>query len=270
MKELEEKCLKFVVDHYKPGRLNTSAALRKVKGENGQQRSIGSRLWYSLSGIAAAIVICLATYIFMKTTADDIVRLTADATMEQFVLPDSTHVTLSPHSVLTYNASRFGKSAREVTMTGRIYFSVFHDEKSPFTVEAGNAARVRVLGTRFEVDESTDSTAVYVNSGRVLFTAQDNEEGLVLTKGMAAVLNTGAAMPESRMTSPNPSAWATGSFVYDNTPLTVVLKELSDYFHTELSANDESRQLSAEFDADSLEDIIEIIEHTLEIKIKRN
>jgi transmembrane sensor len=155
-------------------------------------------------------------------------------------------------------------------MTGRIYFNVFHDEKSPFTVEAGNAARVRVLGTRFEVDESTDSTAVYVNSGRVLFTAQGNKEGLVLTKGMAAVLNTGDAMPESRMTTPNPSAWATGSFVYDNTPLTVVLKELSDYFHTELSANDESKLLSAEFDADSLEDIIEIIEHTLEIKINRN
>jgi hypothetical protein len=33
MKELEEKCLKFVVEHYKPGRLNTSEALRKVKGE---------------------------------------------------------------------------------------------------------------------------------------------------------------------------------------------------------------------------------------------
>jgi transmembrane sensor len=270
MKELEEKCLKFVVEHYKPGRLNTSEALRKVKGEVGQQKSIGRRLWYSLSGIAAAIVICLGTYIYMKTAADDIVRLTADATMEQFVLPDSTHITLSPHSVLTYNASDFGKNTRNVKMTGRIYFSVFHDEKSPFTVQAGNFARVRVLGTRFEVDESTDSTAVYVNSGRVLFAAQGNDDGIILTKGMAAVLNTGSEMPESKKPTPNPSAWATGSFTYDNTPLSVVLKELSEYFHVNLSANDENKQLSAEFDADNLDDIVEIIEHTLEIKIKRN
>lgn len=270
MKELEEKCLKFVVDHYKPGRLNTSAALRKVKGDSGQKKIMGRSLWYSLSGIAAAIVICLGTYIYMKSATDDIVRLTADATIEQFVLPDSTHVTLSPHSVLSYNASNFGKSAREVKMKGRIYFSVFHDEKAPFTVMAGNDARVRVLGTRFEVNESADSTAVYVNSGRVLFAAQGNEEGVILTKGMAAVLNTGMTMPEQQQTSPNPSAWAIGSFVYDNTPLPVVLNELSAYFHVSLSANDESKQLSAEFDADSLEDIIEIIEQTLEIKINKN
>jgi transmembrane sensor len=104
----------------------------------------------------------------------------------------------------------------------------------------------------------------------VLFAAQGNDDGIILTKGMAAVLNTGSEMPESKKPTPNPSAWATGSFTYDNTPLSVVLKELSEYFHVNLSANDENKQLSAEFDADNLDDIVEIIEHTLEIKIKRN
>jgi transmembrane sensor len=70
--------------------------------------------------------------------------------------------------------------------------------------------------------------------------------------------------------SPNPSVWAIGTFAYDNTPLPIVLDELSDYFHVSLTASDPSKRLSAEFDADNLDDILTLIEQTLEITITKH
>jgi transmembrane sensor len=272
MKKLEEKCWHFVLHHYQPGRFDTTAALRKVKGESIPLSRKSRSLWYRLAGVAAVLALCVGTYLYFTLNAPRLVRLTASAAVEQFLLPDSTRVTLSPHATLTYDAARFGKPDRNVQMSGRIYFRVYHDEQAPFTVQVGDAATVRVLGTRFEVRESADSTAVFVNSGCVRFAALgDADAGLILTKGMAAVLTSGSTMPTLMETaSPNPSVWAIGTFVYDNTPLPIVLDELSEYFHVSLTASDPSKRLSAEFDADNLDDILTLIEQTLEITITKH
>jgi ferric-dicitrate binding protein FerR (iron transport regulator) len=269
MKELEEKCWHFVLHHYQQGRFDTAAALRKVKGECIPPSRTSLSGWYRLAGVAALLALCVGTYLYFTRTASQWVRLTASATVEQFLLPDSTCVTLSPHASLTYDASRYGKPDRNVQMSGRIFFSVRHDEQAPFCVQAGDAATVRVLGTQFEVRESADSTAVYVTSGRVRFAARDDAEGgLILTRGMAAVLTPGSDTPTLRTSAtPNPSAWALGTFVYEDTPIPVVLDELSAYFGVRLMASDPSKRLSAEFDADRLEDILALIEQTLEITI---
>ncbi len=272
MKELEERCWHFVLQHYQPGRFDTTAALRRVKGESLPLRRKSRSLWYRLAGVAAVLALCVGTYLYLSLSASRLVRLSADNAIEQFILPDSTCVTLSPHATLTYDAARFGKPDRAVRMSGRIYFRVCHNEQAPFTVQAGDAATVRVLGTRFEVRESADSTAVYVNSGRVQFAALGHADcGLVLTRGMAAVLTPGCVTPTPLSSAaPNPSAWAIGTFVYDRTPLPTVLSELSAYYHVSLSASDTTKCLSAEFDTDHLDDILSLIEQTLDISITKN
>ena len=47
---------------------------------------------------------------------------------------------------------------------------------------------------------------------------------------------------------PNPAAWATSEFIYDNTPLPEVISELSEYYGVTLVVPDsESPLLSVEF-----------------------
>jgi transmembrane sensor len=89
----------------------------------------------------------------------------------------------------------FATGIRNITMRGMAYFSVKHDELHPFTVN-GDIGTIKVLGTHFQFDETTSSNAtVYVEQGKVLFSAEDQKQGLVLTKGMKAVLYKGTTKP---------------------------------------------------------------------------
>ena len=122
-------------------------------------------------------------------------------------------------------------------------------------------------------DRRADSISVNVVSGKVLFSAtRSGEEGLILTKGQSAVLRQGSSAP-TRLTPkhPNPTAWATGEFIYDNTPLPEVLSELSEYYGVTLVMSDaESRSLSGEFSTSSLPEILNLINSALgtDIRIK--
>lgn len=60
-----------------------------------------------------------------------------------------------------------------------------------------------------------------------------------------------------------------GSFVFENTPLPKVLAELSRYYGVKLVADRTDKRLTANFDAHSLDEIIEIIEKVLKVHIKK-
>lgn len=150
-------------------------------------------------------------------------------------------------------------------------FSVRRNVHAPF-LATSNYAQVKVLGTEFEVDESRQDTAtrVYVKSGKVVFKARYGKDGIILTKDMCGMLAHGDEMPVvSRPAFPNPSAWATGKFIYRNTPIEEVLKELSLYYGTPLYSSAHYRTITGEFKTDNLEEIIALIEKTLDIKITK-
>ena len=156
-------------------------------------------------------------------------------------------------------------------MSGKVFFSVRRNEQSPFTATA-MYAQVKVLGTEFEIDERMQDTVtnVYVKSGKVMFKGKNSSKGIILTKDMSGTLKHGNEMPEiTNAAFPNPSAWATGKFVYKNTPIDDVMKELSIYYGTSLYASEHFKTITAEFKTDSLNEIISLIEKTLDIKITR-
>ena len=154
-------------------------------------------------------------------------------------------------------------------MSGKIYFSVRRNALSPF-VATTEYAQVKVLGTEFEVTECRKDTAtrVYVKSGKVVFKGRYGKNGIVLTKDMYGMLTHGDEMPVAvHAVSPNPSAWATGKFIYRNTPIDEVLKEISLYYGTLLYASEHERTITGEFKTDNLGEIIVLIEKTLDIRI---
>ena len=83
--------------------------------------------------------------------------------VQSFTLKDGSRVTLAPGSTLVLRAHR---NPRAVSMSGKVYFEVAHDEAHPFTVDVPGA-RVQVLGTRFQVLQDSLGSRVDVTSGRV-------------------------------------------------------------------------------------------------------
>ncbi len=171
---------------------------------------------------------------------------------------------------MEFDMRGYSRRSRSIKMEGKAFFDVTRNEKNPFEITTPKAY-VKVLGTSFQVDATT-GTEVYVKSGKVLFAENKEAEGVILTKGMEAVLDeAGGGIPTlTDSPRPNPAAWATGLFEYESTPLEDVLEELSEYYGVSLTASDYDRSLTASFEtSDSLEDIIDMISLATETTINQ-
>ena len=266
MKTNEDRMIDFVAKSYEENRFDPKKAL--ARSQNGSLRrslSLSKRtvMLKRIAGVAAAAAVGIFLYLSWLTSWTG---YAAYDIAQTFTLPDSSSVTLAPGSTLRLQKH---KDKRLVQMTGKVYFNVRHDDRAPFRVDA-ESGFVKVLGTSFQVD-SRDPISVSVVSGKVLFSAiRSGEEALILTKGQSAVLDPAASKPvEITPKHPNPAAWATGEFIYDNTPLPEVLSELSEYYDVTLVAFDaghssgESRRLSGEFSTSSLQEILNLINSAL-------
>ena len=255
MQENMERMLGFVLKHYRQG------AFDDVKeAESPKVRRFP--IWKYAAVIAAAAAVILVVFLFRPGPA--VSEYMAVNSTVQAELPDGSSVILSPGARVRYSDS---KEKRDVEMKGMVLFKVARDESRPFRVDAGEST-VEVLGTVFQVKQSGGDVFVDVLEGKVLFSG--SEDGVVLTPGMESVLQEGAASPEIiEHPFPNPTAWVTGVFKYEATPLETVLGELSDYFGMEFIVSPDAvgRTLTGLFSTEDPESIAEAISAALEVGI---
>lgn len=254
----------FVLHYFAAGKLNTMKALRQVKARAGVATAVPIWRRSQWMAMAASVLVLLAFGAYMMFMPDTVTLQTADA-QRVFTLPDSTRVTLAPHSTLSYKEN----DCRNVEMSGRIYYQVRHDAARSFDVQ-GEKSHVRVLGTQFEVDESpVASSSVFVTSGKVLFAARHQSAGIILTRGMKAVLSHGSSRPTLvEQSDINDVAWATHKFHFADTPMDEVLRVLGEYYGKTFTASDTSKRLTGDFDARNGKQVVNVIEETLGIVIK--
>lgn len=157
------------------------------------------------------------------------------------VLTDGSEVMLSPKSQLRYPA-RFTQNARIVYLNGEAVFSVKRSVQ-PFMVYSGNLI-TKVLGTRFVVRafEGDRKSTVQVLSGKVSVYDRKTEQsargqkemkGLILTANQAAIFGqTDGDLTKTLVSNPTPVKPETTrpSFVYDETPLPTILREIEQAY----------------------------------------
>lgn len=266
---LEDKSLEFVAKHYEQNRFDTETVIDKFRSKNNIKTS-RRKIYLRIAAIAASLVIgafILTRYVFTSQT--EWVNISSTNEIIECYLPDSTKVLLYSNSSISYDANAYTEKRRQVNMSGQIYFDVRRDEKTPFEVWT-KLAKVEVLGTQFQVDENRDNTEVYVRSGKVRFSDMDENESAVLTKGMFAELsNSNNTINIISSNEYNPLAWVVGKFVYENTPLSEILSELSKFYEIKLHCDNTTKELTATFETESLDEIITLIEDVLSVKIDK-
>ena len=263
MSDFEDKHMDFVLKHYQEGKFDTQKAIDRFNEAHGIVQKPRRRVLPWVSGmVAAAAAVVLCVFLF-RGNEQQMIELIANNAVKEFVLPDGTEVTLAPGSKLTYSE----KSPRKTQLEGKAYFEVARDEAVPFEITS-EGAFVRVLGTKFMVDAGSSVKEVYVTEGKVLFAKSSDSEGVILTKDMQATLSASQSIPVVAMEPDvNSIAWQRGSFIFNQTPLKEVLETLSKHYKVSFVANDLSKQLSGEFDAEDLDLIISIIESALDVHI---
>ncbi|SOD88621.1 FecR family protein [Spirosoma fluviale] len=166
----------------------------------------------------------------------------------RIALSDGSVITLKPGSQVQY-PEQFAENRREVRLVGEGFFEVTKNPKRPFLVYA-NGLVTKVLGTSFTIvaHAGKPTAEVVVRTGRVAVYRQADQPAT--TSDMVLTPNEKATFyrAESRIVKSladhpvviRPQAIKT-HFVFDNTPVARVFKELDEVYGVTIS-----------FDADAL------------------
>lgn len=216
--------------------------------------------------IAAAVFILLSLGIVSvyvgKQNRMIVVATGDDQKNLEVALPDGSAVILNRNTELSYRAN-FGKSARNVSLSGEAFFEVAPNSEKPFTVDAGRAS-VKVVGTSFNVmtNNADSAVEVYVETGKVMLSGINGISNIMLDPGYIGIMDT-ELTGKTLNDNPNYMSWKTGVLVYNGQKLDVVFRDLKRVYNMNIVADDPEicnlPWVSPPIDNQSQETIIKLI-----------
>lgn len=183
--------------------------------------------------IPLLFVTVLQLYLSLRTESVPMMSYaTSPGMTAKVTLPDGSEVTLNSDSRITYPEKFTGKT-RNVAMSGEAYFNVAKDPRHVFEVSTPSQAKVKVYGTHFNIDATSDTKEVVatLEEGSVAmsylsengkWSERKIEPGQQIAYSPAAksvrVSNTDVEVAVS---------WKDGKLIFRNTPVRDVLHMLS-------------------------------------------
>ena len=187
---------------------------------------------------------------------------TEKGSKSNIVLPDGTNVRLNSDTRITFPGRFVGKT-REVHLCGEAFFDVVTDSLHPLVVTTDKELVIKVTGTKFNIKS-------YPN---------DNSEEATLYEGKISLIskgNTYNMLPDNQLIiAPNKrpvkvgtpkmeniKAWTEGKLVFDETPLSEVIKMLERWHGVSFVVNDNnilSKTITGTFQTESIYQIMHII-----------
>jgi transmembrane sensor len=200
---------------------------------------------YAYMAGAAAFILSLCLfyyqhyYLYTKYLTD--YGMTRD-----IVLEDGSEVILNANSSLKVRKQLNGP--REVWLEGEAFFSVAKKQDGArFVVHTDNVS-VEVLGTKFNVNSRRKETEVVLKEGSIRLTSDLPEviETLLMKPGDLVSLSDHDAAFRMKTVQPDRySAWRNNVMVFEDAPLSVVAREIEDYYGMPVEIADKELMKSA-------------------------
>lgn len=210
-----------------------------------------------LLAVAAIMFAALGVLFFRDSSLPQTTLTCASGETLRQTLPDGSVVVLRGGSQISFAEGFMGKD-RVVRLQGQAWFEVVKGDRS-FVVQT-NEARVRVVGTRFDVWTGLEATRVVVDEGRVAVTSADGQGEVVLGSNQRADIGGAHHTPVvSEVTSTDFLAWKDGKLLFRKQALHHILIDLERTFDRKMVLDQSSlgaRTLTAEFDNADLDNIL--------------
>ena len=152
---------------------------------------------------------------------------------------------------------------RLIEVSGKVFFEVEHDEDRPFYV-ATPSAKIKVLGTSFLVNSNDELTEVCVETGSVQFSTKGNMS-LDLTQGEMGMIGTSIrGIIKKKNDDDNFLSWKSGLISFQRTLVKDVVLSLEKTYDVdiELSQRIKNCRLTADFNKNSIEEVIQTLSAT--------
>jgi ferric-dicitrate binding protein FerR (iron transport regulator) len=230
---------------------------------------VGKAAWYASAVLLLGGIGVVARMIGRHTGTSSTTVATYATTNGQratITLLDGTVVALDVASRLDVPAD-FAAGDRTVRLSGSALFTVSHQERVPFTVQAGGIS-TRVLGTTFMVHHfpGDTTTQVAVRDGKVL------ADTTVVTASRMVTLGPRGTVRMQTIDG-SPFLFASGVLVLDRMRLIDAIPELNRWYDVDLRLADPAlgaRLIEGRFPAGARSDLAEVLAWMFDANVTRN
>jgi transmembrane sensor len=227
--------------------------------------------------LAASVLLVLCSFVFLARSKLVYETFeTAFGETRSIRLPDGSTVLLNANSSLRIPRWGFGRSTREVLLTGEANFSVTHTPTNQrFIVKTRKNFEVVVLGTEFTVFARNRGARVALNKGKVQLQYQEGTTArqLLMKPGQLVTLDQTNHMALQVIKHPETRpAWSEKRFVFDETPLREVAYMLEESYGLRVEINDPQlarRVLVGSLRAENADQLLQSISELLDINVIR-
>ncbi len=182
-------------------------------------------------------------------------------------LSDGTEVMLNADSKLEFPVGFTGHQ-RRVKLTGEAYFAVSKNKAKPFIVSAAGQ-EVQVLGTKFNISNYTEDSGPVTTLTEGSVKVSTSSAMAILKPGQQSrAVATGISVADVDPDTYN--AWRNGEFVFENTPLDVIMHKLSRWYNFEIDYSKlPQKSLYMRISSQvNLSDVLNVITTTSGVKFK--
>ena len=222
--------------------------------------------------VAAVIVFMVGSYWILQDKLFEqkylIVQNDSRDKLKVITLEDGTKVTLNYQANLYY-PKHFKKKYRNVKLEGNAFFNVAKSKTKPFSIET-DLTLIEVLGTSFDVRAGKKKTQVTVATGKVRVSNISDKNVFVELIPNEQAIHEGDEIQKNKVKGDNYFSWKTGTFRFKDHSLAEVVEILERRFHFDYHFENEDlklRELTADFNGETLDDIIEIIQLSCQVRI---
>lgn len=261
------------------GSHDAEAAYKRVQKRINQKVK---QLWLKRTATIAALLllsILISRFVPSSLNGVETQYITLQSNMgmrSNFNLPDGTIVHLNSGSSLTYPIP-FNNKQRNVTLTGEAYFKVEKSDENPFIVSvAQNKMRVKVYGTKFNVQAFDSEPNVYTTlvdgSVAVELKSESGEyKEFKLHPSERATFNLTNNKLNVEIVNPaHEIAWIDGVLIFKRTPMTDVLRDLSNFYNVQFDLEEykelKNYSFSGTFNNKQLTQVLDYIKLSSDIK----
>lgn len=149
----------------------------------------------------------------------------------KILLSDGTEVWLNAASSLSYPGV-FNGPAREVTVTGEVFFQVAKNKAKPFIVKAGNIKNI-VTGTSFNVSAYPDESEIKTTLVTGGLQVSGNSGNVMLKPGQQAVISPKTIAVQNVDVSEYIS-WTNDEFSFENKNIESIMKSISRWYDVDI------------------------------------
>jgi transmembrane sensor len=225
--------------------------------------------WLAAAGVAAMFIMASLPFLVPQDAPTAVVHKTNLGEQRSIALGDGSIIVLN---TLSEVAVRYDDASRRVELqSGEAMFDVAADSRRPFVVETG-AVALNVLGTKFSVYHTSESTRLAVVEGVVrAVSRQQPERQILVHAGEGAVATAdGAIHTDGEIDVDKAIAWTERRLVFDDVALEDVVSEFNRYNRRPLVVLDPQlaeRKITSVFFANDVSALVAFLELEPDVEV---